>query len=87
MKTLADVRRRMAPGTRTRIVNHVRPEASGLRVVHKNQAKDIAWRTEDDKITWLKWPKADEIEIIGPDAVAFFVAGKPFLTITFEGAS
>lgn len=84
MKTLADVRRRMVPGTRTRVVNHVRPEASGVRIVHKNQAKDIAWRTEDEKITWLAWPKASEVKIDGPDTVTFFMNEKPFLTITFE---
>ena len=84
MKTLADIRRLMVPGTEVYVTNHIRPEASGPRVVEKNQTKDIAWKLPDGKITWLKWPKASEIEIVNPDSVTFFfVEGRPFVTIKF----
>lgn len=83
MKTLADVRRRMLVGIKVHVANHVRPEATGLRTVVKNQSKDIGWKQADGQLAWLKWPKASEIEISDPDTVTFLVEGKPFVTITF----
>lgn len=82
-KTLADVRRRMVPGTRTDVINHVRPQANGVRVVEKNQKEQIAWRTAEGQVTWLKWPKASEVRIDGPDTVTFLVNGTAFVTIKF----
>lgn len=89
MQTLADVRRRMRPGTVVDVVNYIRPEANGLRTVAKNQARDICWRTKDGGESWLRWPKAAEMRIDGPDAVTFLGRGAdgkdPLITITFRG--
>lgn len=88
MKTLADVRRRMTPGTVVDVVNHGCPRISGQRTVVKNQTRAICWRLESGKEGWTDWPKAAEIRIDGPDAVTFLSCGiDPFITITFRTGS
>lgn len=88
MRTLADVRRRMTPGTEVDAVNYVRPQASGPRTVVKNQTERICWRMQDGQESWLDWPKARATRIDGPDTVTFLGRGAdgtgPLVTFTFR---
>lgn len=91
MKTLKDVKARLAPGVEVDVINHVRPQASGTRAVHKNQTKSIAWKLPDGTITWLKWPKASELRFEGSNRVTFMHDDPKspgtlikFVTITFK---
>lgn len=89
MRTLKEVKERLAPGTEVEVINHVRPQDSSPRVVHKNQKKYLAWKTPDGRILWLSWPRASELRFDGPDHVTFMIEKEPgtftpFITIKFK---
>ncbi len=83
MKTLADLKRALAPGTTLTVVNHVHPELSGRRTVVAAQTKRIKLtlpdthpRHADTDGSWLDLP----VTITRPDGND----GGPFVTLTFD---
>lgn len=99
VKSLADVRLRMSPGTRVHVENYLHPGASGNRTVVKNQPNAIRFATDEGKDIWLDWPRSDGWRLDGADSVVFLAAqraprvnystpgklsyGDPLLTLTF----
>jgi hypothetical protein len=61
IRTLAELKR-IPVGTRLRLVRTLMGPTDKPRVVAKVQANAIAFRTEDDRLSWLNLPKAKDFE-------------------------
>lgn len=70
MRTLADIKRRIAVGVRLECTAQTyRPELIGqLRIVTKVKGNQFAWkRPTDGENSWTRWPKAREVKVIDAD--------------------
>ena len=70
MKTFADVKRKMRPGTK-------------WRAVGKAQTNAVAFLKPDGKLIWLFWPKAKDIQIIDENTFIVTDNGRPMLKYIF----
>ena len=61
IRTLADLKR-IPVGTRLRLVHSLLGPIDKARVVEKVQTNAIAFRTEDNRVSWLHLPKAKNFE-------------------------
>lgn len=87
MKTLADFKRRTQPGVQIHTVWNNRGQLvdRGVRTIKTVQSNMFSILTEKDGKqveSWVNYPKAKDIEIIGETA-NIFQDGKLILTYTF----
>jgi hypothetical protein len=91
MKTMKEVKARFKEGATINVVNHNQPQLSGDRKVFKLQTEWLVLETPDGRGSWLRWPKAGDMRIKGPNVVTFLCGEKlnpaapetPFITVTF----
>lgn len=66
MKTLADVKRKMTPGSKWRCVQLFEGgQDLGVREIGKVQGNAVAFLKPDGKLSWLWWPKAKDVKVEG----------------------
>lgn len=85
MKTLADVKRKMALGSKwycVRVFNN--NEDMGVREIGKVQSNAVAFLKPDGKLSWLWWPKAKDVQVEG-NSFTILQNGVPKLKYTFAG--
>lgn len=91
MRTLADFKRRLAPGVRLHIENHVRPQASRDTEVLRVQTKQFTtrgWKDDGSEVeSWMTLPPAAAFEPVDANTARLLEPGgggwKPFVTVTF----
>ena len=64
LKTFAQLKRDLQVGVKVKtITNYVKPEMEGqIRPIGKVQTNAIAFLREDNKLSWLWWGKANNVE-------------------------
>ena len=77
MKTFADVKRKMRPGTKWRCIHLFDNTDMGVRAVGKAQTNAVAF------LKRLFWPKAKDIQIIDENTFIVTDNGRPMLKYIF----
>ena len=83
MKTFADVKRKMRPGTKWRCIHLFDNTDMGVRAVGKAQTNAVAFLKPNGKLIWLFWPKAKDIPIIDENTFIVTDIGRPMLKYIF----
>lgn len=99
MRTLADAKRRVKPGTRLETVSNTRfPGQAGIiREVAKAQTKDFASRLiegaekvpsmKPGDLFWTTWPKAAGFTVVDDDTFSIDFGGDCVVTLRFLDAA
>ena len=82
MKTFADVKRKMRPGTKWRCIHLFDNTDMGVRAVGKAQTNAVAFLKPDGKLIWLFWPKAKDIQIIDENTFIVTDNGRSFSLVS-----
>lgn len=61
MLTIADLKRRLTPGTELRLVQSLMGPCDKKRVVHRNKPSFVTFTGEGVKESYLYWPKASQL--------------------------
>lgn len=88
MKTLADIKRRIAVGTRLRCVeNTLRPTLNGTdREVVRVLTIAFTWKQDNDpnpRPSWTHYPKASGVKVIDANTFALSLGGEHWVTLQF----
>jgi hypothetical protein len=81
MKTLADFKRALTPGSAWKLYHNLAQKDLGVRTVAKVQTKAVAFTNEAGGESWLEFPKAGQIKF--PDANTAQIFTDSGLTLTY----
>ena len=88
MKTLADIKRRIAVGTRLKCVeNTLRPVLNGTtREVKRVLTVAFTWSQEGEanlRDSWTHYPKASGVKVVDANTFKFTLGGEHWVTLQF----